>query len=395
MKKSFSIVALLTAAFLLCADNLPGSIWKLPAPFCDFDKDGDNVLSGGEIAEENLRFDLNKDGFIVPSEVLFLQAKESFEKQFSDYERPLLKPVKVDSKAGKKQYKNAILISIDGLDRKVFMELLQSNQLPNIKRLATQNNSEPVFLNSQIIDHQTETKPGHAAMLTGVGPEVNFVLSNSQFQPIPKGLTIHERLEDNLGEENIYTIFVSSKAENVGAKNAEELGNREVDGIPIVGAPYFNAKKSIDYFSAEDRPTVLAKREFIEALNSVPNKPFFGFLHFRNPDKAGHSYGRESKSFRKKTIEVDSAIGDILDELKSLGADKDTRIFVTADHGFVPKARNHFFAPWIFLASNDPSICKEGRESIVNYDVSATIIAGFGIDISKLRPKLRGVDLSE
>lgn len=395
MKLKIFTLVLLSAASAFCDAVRDGSVWKLPAPLCDFDKNSDNVLSGDEIAADYARFDLNKDGAIVPSEVLFLQAKENFERQFPDYEKPLLKPVKLDAKAKPKKYENAILISIDGLDRKVFMELCESNLLPNIYEVATQNNSKPVFLNSEIIDHQTETKPGHAAMLTGLNSEVNFVLSNSQFLPIPKELTIHGRLKENLGADNIYTIFVSSKAENVGARSAEELGNREVEGIRLEGAPYYEAKTCIDYFSAEDRPTALAKREFIKALNTVKDKPFFAFLHFRNPDKAGHAYGRESKSFKRKTMEVDSAIGEILKELKTLGFDKNTRIFITADHGFVPNARNHFFAPWIFLATNDVSVCKEGRESIVNYDVPATIIAGFGIDLDKLNPKLRGVDLSK
>ncbi|HHV62874.1 MAG TPA: sulfatase-like hydrolase/transferase [Firmicutes bacterium] len=109
--------------------------------------------------------------------------------------------------------KNAILISWDGVQRDHLRELLDAGQLPNLKALIAEGTIVEID-----VTHKTDTKAGHAQMLTGYGPEVTGVHSNSVYQPIPKGYTIFERLEDAFGKDNIATIMITGKGGNLGSK---------------------------------------------------------------------------------------------------------------------------------------------------------------------------------
>lgn len=371
------------------AESAISSLWPLPEEAAKFDANNDRILTGEELSGPAARYDLNGDGLATPAEVIHYRSMRNFKKEHPDYAEPKFAPQKIVRAPGRK-FENAILISMDGLDRRVLMELIGSGRVPNLLRIADSSGPNRLIINSTIPDYQTETKPGHAVMLTSLIPEHTRVLTNSRFQPIPEGLTIFERVKAATGGR-VKTVFVSSKRENVGAMTAGELGGRSECGIPIEGGPYLNAKKSIDVFSAEDRDEDAAKDAFLDALKEVKGGPFLAFLHFRNPDRSGHASGRESDAYRAGCERADRCIGEILDALKAEGLLERTRIFATADHGFVPGARGHYYAPWIALITNDHSIFT--NETIRSYDVPATIMAGFGVDLESLKPAVSGRDL--
>lgn len=108
---------------------------------------------------------------------------------------------------------NAILISWDGVQRDHLRELLDAGQLPNLEALIAEGAIVEID-----VTHKTDTKAGHAQMLTGYGPEVTGVFGNSVYRPIPKGYTIFERLKDEFGDDGIATIMVTGKAGNLGSQ---------------------------------------------------------------------------------------------------------------------------------------------------------------------------------
>jgi arylsulfatase A-like enzyme len=83
-------------------------------------------------------------------------------------------------------------------------------------------------------------------------------------------------------------------------------------------------------------------------------------------------------------------MGRIIDELKRLGLYEQTIIYVTADHGFDEGKRGHSNAPYVFLATNDKMVCRNGRRQ----DVAPTILARFGVDLTRLAPPLDGIPLT-
>ena len=387
MKKLTTLLLLLIFTLLHSAEIK--SIWPLPKDLRKHDTNGDNLIKGEELSEKLLRFDLNKDGIVTPSEAIFAQSEENFKKERPDYAEPRFDnpyPVKAEAQ----EFKNTILVSCDGFDRAVMKELLDADALPTFRKLARMFSDTDFVVNVTLTGHQTETKPGHAVMITGLIPEHSLVQSNSRFQPVPKGLTIHERIKAH--NPQIKTVFVSSKRENVGAMTAEELGNREKDGIKILGGPYLNAKENIDIFSATDKNPADAKKVFLESLEQVKNDRFFAFLHFRSPDSEGHAFGRESKEYRDSLKKIDTHLAEIFDYLKANNIDGNTRIIITADHGFNPDAKHHHFAPWITMLTNDPTLLTKNTPTL--FDIPTTIMAKFGVDLNTLDPKPFGKEIT-
>ncbi|MCX8126869.1 MAG: alkaline phosphatase family protein, partial [Dehalococcoidia bacterium] len=108
--------------------------------------------------------------------------------------------------------RNIILIGWDGAQRNHIKECLDRNELPNLKRLTSAG-----ALVAIDITRVTDTKAGWAQILTGYEPETTGVFSNSRYQPIPKGYTVFERLENFFGKDDIVTVAVIGKKGNVDA----------------------------------------------------------------------------------------------------------------------------------------------------------------------------------
>jgi predicted AlkP superfamily pyrophosphatase or phosphodiesterase len=112
---------------------------------------------------------------------------------------------------------------------------------------------------------------------------------------------------------------------------------------------------------------------------------FLLFLHFPDPDRAGHGFGKDSAEHRAGIVNCDRALARVRSWLQHEQLDRQTRIYITADHG-----RNHTNAPHIFLATNDKAITQGGQLA----DIPATILTRFGVDITKLQPPLAGQSLA-
>ncbi|HZE97107.1 MAG TPA: alkaline phosphatase family protein [Planctomycetota bacterium] len=65
------------------------------------------------------------------------------------------------------------------------------------------------------------------------------------------------------------------------------------------------------------------------------------FIHFGEPDGAGHGRGWMSRSYLDAVLKVDTAIGKILDTLRDCGELETTAIIISADHGGLGK--QHYF----------------------------------------------------
>lgn len=335
--------------------------------------------------------DFNKDGQITPAEAIYAIDRYKFKKQYPDYREPEYQNPNCLNQTPEQNFKNTILVSVDGLDRAVLIELLKADKLPNFRALARTHTDEDFIVKTYLPDHLTQTKAAHAAMLTGLIPEHSRVLSNEMFLPVPKSCTIFERLEDGLGKDNIQTVFVSSKKDNVGARSAESFGGKTVHDVALAGGPYLNAKEAIDYFSDTDKNPKDALKMALSFLSKVKDDKFFAFIHFRSPDSEGHAKGRESPEYREGAQEVDKNLGLLFDFLKENKIWDNTRIIITADHGFVPNEKHHHYAPWTFIITNDKAILT--NDSVHSYDTPATILALHGLDLSKMTPVLRGKDI--
>jgi len=111
------------------------------------------------------------------------------------------------------------------------------------------------------------------------------------------------------------------------------------------------------------------------------------FVHFGEPDAAGHGRGWMSRTYLDAVLKVDQAIGSILDTLRSTGELSTTAILVTADHGGLGK--QHYFRAFPDTSENVeiPWICvgpgvRPGMiisRPIRTMDTAPTVLAFLGL----------------
>lgn len=313
---------------------------------------------------------------------------------------------------------NIILIGWDGAQREHVKECLARNELPNLKKL-----SEEGTIVAIDVLRKTDTKAGWAQILTGYEPEVTGVFSNSEFQPIPKGYTVFERLEEFFGPDDFVTVAVIGKKNNLGIAPPERVPIEEKskknkkgkknpkktavkkkkkpqgkiiteNGVKyrvFPGEPYYYTKDSMDVFINGLMEDEKVGSKTLELLEKYKDKPFFFFVHFAEVDHNGHKFGENSKEYNNALISADKWTGKIMEKLKELNLYDKTLIYVTADHGFDEGKKSHLDAPYIFLATNDKGVIRAGERA----DIAPTILERFGLDLSKIEPPLDGHSLTK
>jgi len=279
---------------------------------------------------------------------------------------------KIAPLANTKSLTDAILISLDGVDRSVLKELLVQQKLPAIAALIKEGSIQDITVKG----HETCTKPGHAEMLTGLAAEVTGIFNNEKLCSIPEGYTIFERLEKHFGKK-INTVFLAAKIGNLGGDE---------------GGPYSLAKKKLDTFDVQQRTHAeigpLAVK-YTAALSDTKSPRHFLFVHFSDPDATGHKSGSASPEYRTAIIKCDEWIGKVVETLKKENLYDKTRIYVTTDHGFDKNSTSHTNAPDGWLVTNDTVVTKGG----ILADIAATILERFGVPVETLKPELLGKPL--
>ena len=153
------------------------------------------------------------------------------------------------------------------------------------------------------------TLPSHTSMLTGVGPQVHQILWNA-YEP-DKGLV------------KVPTIF--SLAKQHGLVTAMFVGKEKFEHLILPG--------SLDAFvwpQPADGALSVAK-VFAERVGKL--KPNLCFIHFRDPDTAGHAHGGSSPEKMSALADCDAALKIIKDAIAAAGLTDSSVIILTADHG--------------------------------------------------------------
>ena len=153
------------------------------------------------------------------------------------------------------------------------------------------------------------TLPSHTSMLTGVGPQVHQVLWNDY--------------QTNKGLVKVPTIF--SLAKERGLVTAMFVGKEKFEHLILPG--------SVDAFvwpqPADDALAVA--QVFAARVGTL--KPNLCFIHFRDPDTAGHKYGANSPEKMQALAHCDAALKVIRDAIAAAGLTDSSVIILTADHG--------------------------------------------------------------
>lgn len=263
---------------------------------------------------------------------------------------------------------NVILISWDGVQREHFHDMIEKGDLPNVSYLLREGGIADI----SITDHVTDTKSGHAQMLTGYPPSVSRVYNNRQFKPIPPGFTIFEQLEDYSSGE-IVTIMLTGKTHHLGGERGE---------------PFFITRRSLDVFDSNKAHADVVGPKALYYLEKYKNNQILAFFHFSDPDCAGHRYGENSPEYEEAIRTCDEWLGKIMTFLKENDLYGRTILYVTSDHGFDEGKTTHYRAPFVFIVSNKKVASGDQK------DIVPTILSDFGINPAEVDPPLPGRDLS-
>jgi hypothetical protein len=334
----------------------------------------------------------------------------------------LLLIVSIQARAVGEEVKNIIVIGWDAAERSRTKELLKKGELPNLAALIR----EGKLLDIDVVTGATDTKAGWTQLLTGYVPEKTGVYNNGRYEPIPEGYTVFERLENFFGPDNIDTVAIIGKKFHVDndppyrgtleewiafvSKRLKEIkktypnakiepgqavyqeGGRivEKDGQQIVeipGKPWYRASKHLDLWVNGLEENEKVAERVVEELEKRKDHRFFFFIHFAQPDHNGHQFGENSQEYADGFKLDDQYSGWIINKLKVLGLYDKTLVYVIADHGFDKEKKAHLYAPFVFAGTNDPTAVRnEGTRE----DIAPTILKKFGLDLSKIEPKLDG-----
>jgi hypothetical protein len=254
-----------------------------------------------------------------------------------------------------------------------------AGKLPHLARLA----GEGALVDIEVTGHGTDTKPGHAQMLSGYDPSVTGVYSNGRFRPIPRGFSIFDRLHHAFGKSGLTTIMLTGKGPNLGSQS------------PADGAaePFALTRSSITVWDGDQirLARVIGERGLRYIQRYASKGRFFFFFHFPDVDVAGHTYGEDSAAYERALVECDAWLGKIVAAVAEQGASDRTLIYVTADHGFDKNSKRHSAASRVFLGTNAPGIGHAGEQR----DITPTILSAMGVQLTRLLPHLPGQALGK
>ncbi|MCK5141353.1 MAG: sulfatase-like hydrolase/transferase, partial [Candidatus Heimdallarchaeota archaeon] len=324
-------------------------------------------------------------------------------------------------------FDNVVLITWDGTNAEWFEKLIDNGTLVNSQRVL--ENGFRQFV--RVVSHRTSTDTGLTTLESGYGPDITGIYFNqfgggTEKLSIPEGLTTFERLKESFGtgiqtsmffswgNARLDTIYMAQSLENWGSIYNNAIGD-EID--------YYWGSENLSWvpdnpetYSAIITPfnedigmyrTPLLKAEYLgsKAVDWVGNhtsERFYLRMHFTEPDQAGHGYGVTESEFSKiitpeymqSLVDCDIATGMVYDVLETAGLLDKTLFIVGADHGMY--YRSHDSNPWpadqwpksetTFLFSNSSVQHPLGDVPIKQKDISPTILASMGVDLSLLTP---------
>ena len=215
-----------------------------------------------------------------------------------------------------------ILVSVDGLASSA----LGATATPNWARLVAEG---ATTLNARTIVEFTQTFPNHTSLFTGrpaTGPNGHGVDFN-----VDDGSTIHSHagtyissIFDVAHDHGLATSFYTQKTKMAFFDRSWDAASGAPD---TVGAD--NGRDKIDtYLKANLGAMVNAARQ------ELTNDPAgLTFIHFGQTDFAGHDYGWGSTQYLTAVRQVDTYLGQLMNDIETDPQLANAVLIVTADHG--------------------------------------------------------------
>ena len=234
----------------------------------------------------------------------------------------------------------------------------------------------------------SKTLPSHTSMLTGLGPGKHHVLWNN-FEPkrgkvlAPTIFTIAKK-----ADAKISTAIFAGKMKFHHLWQADSLDVFDFKGpqtaTPAIAASAIatSSKAELEIEKSVNPAQTVAKSA---AAYIVAKKPSLCFIHFPDPDAAGHKSGWGSPEQKEALKVSDQALGQIVRALGTAGIAETSVVLITADHGGHEKTHGldipeDMTIPWIAWGKG----VKKGfsiTQPVTTYDTAATALWLLGVPL--------------
>ncbi|MEI8350775.1 MAG: alkaline phosphatase family protein [bacterium] len=222
-----------------------------------------------------------------------------------------------------------IAISVDGLGSAYLQRLVEAGKLPHFAELIAESAGTP---NARTDPDITVTLPNHADMITGRRTLQTEGHNWTRNTDPAKGMTIHSN-------KGCYVASVFDVAHDHGLRTGLwstkskfslfRISYDDTHGAPDTTGPD-NGRNKVDCFAVEKSPALAD--HFISAMSNHPCH--FAFVHFGDPDAAGHTHGWGSEPYNASLSTIDGYLGRIMDLVATHPTLKGkTCLILTADHG--------------------------------------------------------------
>ncbi len=173
----------------------------------------------------------------------------------------------------------------------------------------------------------TKTFPNHYSIVTGMYAQSHGIVSNSFYDP-ERGATYSIGDRESVMDGTWYRgepIWITAETQGMVAASYFWVGSEaDIHGIqPTIWKPYDGRipnEVRVD--------SVLAWLDLPEA-----NRPHIITLYFSEVDSAGHRHGPDSPEVDAAIVNVDAALGRLLDGLDRLAVADQVYVLIVSDHG--------------------------------------------------------------
>ena len=249
-----------------------------------------------------------------------------------------------------------LLLSLDGF-RWDYVDIYK-DEFPNLRRLIGEGSTIEGGLYPSWV---TSTFSSHRTLFTGLYPESHGIVGNTFWAPDVND--VFKKWKNDFKFWNwAEPIWHVAEKQGVTAGCISIVGCDVVEQKPT-HAISFTKDLSLEQFT--DKAISMFKES---ADNKKPAEAVF--YYYWEPDSSGHRYGPVAEEMKQKMIEVDSAIGYLLDEVKDLNETDgiDLNLIILSDHGLIEVNQTIDILPYVNDSNTDHLINRGNIVHIWNKD---------------------------
>lgn len=213
---------------------------------------------------------------------------------------------------------HVFVVSIDGGKPSVIAE----SEMPTLKKIVSEG---AVTWKARTI-FPSKTLPSHTSMLTGVGPDKHQVLWNAYtpirgFVKVPTAFSLLRAADPKA----VTGMFVGkAKFRHLWLKNTLDIFDFGGPQDPVPTAAGAEIEK-------DKKPAQMVAKNAAAWIKE--HKPNLAFIHFPDPDSAGHASGWGSPEQKEAFKVTDQALWQLWQSIKDAGIADTSVIIISADHG--------------------------------------------------------------